>query len=257
MKRQVALLGRGIGYSASPAIHNAAFAAVGIDAEYMLLDVGDSELAAAVQDLRTAAYLGANVTTPHKRAVCSLVDRRSPDVERLGAANTLVHIGGELIAYNTDLAAIRDELADLKPQPFEAAVILGAGGASAAARAALADLRWDDIRVLDRSRWAQMEAELAVAGLVVNATPIGTGTDDSPVSDAWLRRDLAVFDLVYRPSPTRLVREARATGGPARGGAGVLLRQAAASFTLWTGLAAPIEPMRRALRQELGDLADA
>jgi shikimate dehydrogenase len=257
VKRHVALLGRGIGYSASPAIHNAAFAAVGIDAEYTLRDVSDDELPAAVGNVRTAAYLGANVTTPHKRAVCSLADRRSADVERLGAANTLVHIGGELIAYNTDLAAIRDELADLKPQPFGAAVILGAGGASAAAQAALADLGWDDVRVLDRSRWAQMEAELAGAGIVVNATPIGTGSDDSPVPAAWLRPNLAVFDLVYRPSPTRVVREARATGAPARGGAGVLLRQAAASFKLWTGLAAPIEPMRRALRHELGDLADA
>ena len=97
---------------------------------------------------------------------------------------------------------------------------------------------------------------LADADLVVNATPVGTGSDESPVPAALLRPDLAVFDLVYRPSPTRLVREARAAGAPARAGAGMLLGQAWRSLELWLGVPAPIDAMRDGLRQSVGEGAD-
>ena len=98
---------------------------------------------------------------------------------------------------------------------------------------------------------------LADADLVVNATPIGTAADESPVPVALLRPDLAVFDLVYRPSPTRLVREARAVGAPARAGGGMLLGQAWRSLELWLGVPAPIDAMRAALRASVGDGVDA
>lgn len=257
MTAHVVLLGQGIGYSASPAIHDAAFRELGLAVDYSLRDVRAEELGAAVNELRGEGYLGANVTAPHKLAVCALADQLASEVRRLGAANTLVRQDGHLLAHNTDLAALRAELAELAPRPTGPAVVLGTGGASAAVQAALADLGWDDLRVLRREQWRDLRAVLRHAGLVVNATPIGTASEESPVPDQWLRGDLLVLDLVYRPSPTRLVRVARAAGAAARGGAGVLLRQAAASFTLWTGLPAPIEPMRRALRVELGAFADA
>jgi shikimate dehydrogenase len=111
--------------------------------------------------------------------------------------------------------------------------------------------------LVGRDRWAELPALLADADLLVNATPIGTGQDVSPVAARLLRADLAVLDLVYRPSPTRLVREARAAGAAARGGAGMLLRQAALSFTAWTDADAPFDVMRRALRAELGPATDA
>ncbi len=95
------------------------------------------------------------------------------------------------------------------------------------------------------------------AHLLVNATPIGTESDESPVPPRLLRPDLRVLDLVYRPSPTRLVREAREAGAAAHGGAGVLLRQAALSFGLWTGRQAPVAVMRDALHAELGPGIDA
>ncbi len=98
---------------------------------------------------------------------------------------------------------------------------------------------------------------LADADLVVNATPIGTNADESPVPAALLRPDLAVFDLVYRPSPTRLVREARAVGAPARAGGGMLLGQAYRSLELWLPVLAPLEAMRQALRESVGDGVDA
>lgn len=254
MSDLVVLLGQHIGYSASPALHNAAFAALSIDAHYELADVSPDGLTDAVDALRGAGRIGANVTQPHKLAVCDLVDELAPEVERLGAANTIVRHGSRLAAHNTDLPALAAELADLGS--FRTAAVLGAGGASRAAQAALADAE-AAVQVVDRAGWGALPDVLAGADLVVNATPIGTGADESPVPAALLRPHLVVLDLVYRPSPTRLVREARAAGCDARGGAGVLLRQAAASFELWTGRAAPVDAMRNALRDELGGGADA
>lgn len=250
----VVLLGHQIGYSASPAMHNAAFAALGLDARYELADVPAEGLADAVDALRAPDRLGANVTQPHKLAVCDLVDTVGPEVERLGAANTVVRDGDRLVAHNTDLLAVAAELDALGR--FEAAVVLGVGGASRSVQAALSDAGTVAYPV-DRSRWESLAELLAESQLLVNATPIGTGSDESPVPATLLRADLAVLDLVYRPSPTRLVREARALGAPARGGAGMLLRQAAASFEMWTGRKAPIDVMREALRAQLGPDTDA
>ena len=254
MSDLVVLLGQHIGYSASPAIHDAAFAALGMDARYELADVAPEGLTGAVDALRGAGRIGANVTQPHKLAVCELVDELAPEVERLGAANTIVRHGSRLAAHNTDLPGLAAELADLGG--FRTAAVLGAGGASRAAQAALTDAGVT-VQVVNRAAWATLPGVLAEVDLVVNATPIGTGADESPVPASLLRPDLAVLDLVYRPSPTRLVREARAAGAAARDGGGVLLRQAAASFELWTGRGAPVEAMRTALTHELGAITDA
>jgi len=247
------LLGHEIGYSASPAMHNSAFAALDLDARYELRDVAAEDLAAEVEALRASDRIGANVTRPHKVTVCSLVDELGPEVRRLGAANTIVRYGDRLVARNTDLAALRAEL----PPAIKRAVVLGSGGASRAAVDALKSAGCDAVLVLDRVRWANMPGALVTAQLLVNATPIGTDSDETPVPANLLRAEMAVLDLVYRPSPSRLIREARAAGAPARGGAGMLLRQAALSFTLWTDREAPVDVMRNALLGELGDGADA
>ena len=247
------LLGHEIGYSASPAMHNAAFAALELDARYELRDVDSLTLADEVASLLDNGRIGANVTKPHKIAVCELVDELGPEVGRLRAANTIVRRGDRLVARNTDLAAIAGEL----PSGIARAVVLGAGGASRAAVAALRDAGCKQVLVLDRAHWMNLPGALMTAHLLVNATPIGTESDESPVPARLLRPDLRVLDLVYRPSPTRLVREARAAGAAAHGGAGVLLRQAALSFGLWTGRQAPVDVMREALRTELGAGIDA
>ncbi|MBA3740313.1 MAG: shikimate dehydrogenase [Chloroflexi bacterium] len=246
------LLGHRIGYSASPAMHNAAFAALELDARFELRDVAVDDLAGEVERLRESDRIGANVTKPHKVAVCSMVDELGPEVRRLGAANTIMREGDRLVARNTDLAALRAEL----PSDISRAVVLGSGGASRAAVDALKSAGCGAVLVLDRARWKNMPGALMTAQLLVNATPIGTESDDTPVPANLLRRGMAVLDLVYRPSPSRLVREARRAGASARGGAGMLLRQAALSFTLWTDREAPVDVMRDALRGELGDGAD-
>lgn len=247
MSGRVLLLGQHIGYSASPAIQNAAFEAFRLALRYELADVPSEALPAAVNGLRNEA--GANVTQPHKVAAMALVDELAADAERAGALNTIVPDEGRLIGHNTDLPAIAAELAALAPDARRA-VVLGAGGASRAIVVALADAG-ASATVVTRAQWAELRDALRDADLLVNATPIGTGSDTSPVPAGLLRPDLAVLDLVYRPSPTRLVREARNVGARASDGCGVLLRQAALSFTLWTGREAPMGPMRSALQAEL------
>ena len=254
MTELVVLLGHHIGYSASPAVHNAAFASLGIDARYDLADVSPNALADAVAALRAPDRIGANVTQPHKLAVCAFVDDLGPEVQRLGAANTIVRRDGRLVAHNTDLQAVAAELSAFGS--VRSAVVLGTGGGSRAIQAALVDAG-TEVTIVDRARWADLPRLIAGTDLLVNATPIGTGSSETPVSSEFLRSDLAVLDLVYRPSPSRLVREARAAGAIAHGGAGMLLRQAAASFALWTDREAPIGVMRDALAAELGSHVDA
>lgn len=255
MTPTVALIGRGIGYSASPAMMAAAFAAAGMAWRYELRDVAADALEVVMAELRAGQLAGANVTQPHKAAARRLVDDVSGDCARVDAVNTIVRWpDGRLAGHTTDLPAVAAEL-DALGGPFRRAVILGRGGAARTVAAALED-RQAVVEMVGRDGWASLEATLAEADLLVNATPIGTGSEDAPVPRVLLRGDLVVLDLVYRPSPSDLVRKAREAGAPARGGAGMLLGQAARSFTLWTGRPAPVEAMREALRAELGTDAD-
>jgi shikimate dehydrogenase len=251
MSAEVVLLGHRIGYSASPQIQNAAFRALDLDWSYALRDVALDALPEAVAELRGPGRHGANVTIPHKLAVAALLDALDPVAERLAAVNTIVRDGERLIGHNTDLAALAAELGELVGPSAGHAVVLGTGGASRAAEAALTDAQAAAITLVSRERWDELPTLLADAVLLINATPIGTASDETPVPTELLRPDLTVLDLVYRPSPTRLVREARAAGALARDGANMLLRQAVASFELWTGRRAPFAVMRAALQAEL------
>ncbi len=255
MSGVVTLLGHRITYSASPAMLNAAFAATGIDARYELRDISAAELPAAVAELRSEGALGANVTQPHKVEALDLVDDLGPEAERIGALNTIVHRADRLVGHNTDLRAIVERLATLAPDPWQA-LVLGGGGASRAVVIALTDAGAQGVNVVTRFDWHRIPELLVRADLLVNATPIGTASDESPVPAELLRSDLRVLDLVYRPSPTRLVHEARAAGAAAEDGAGVLLAQAAASFELWTNRPAPVDAMRAALDAELAGPAN-
>jgi shikimate dehydrogenase len=248
----VILLGRHIGYSASPAMHAAAFRALGLGHSYRLADVAADELPSVVAGLRAADSLGANVTTPHKAAVLELLDEVDPLGRRAGAVNTITRRDGRLVGSNTDVPAIADEIHLLRPAPARV-VVLGAGGAGRAVGLALEMVGAREVTFVTRSGsagsvgWERLPDLLPVADLLVNATPVGTDSDDSPADAGSMHAGLAVLDLVYRPSPSRLVTEARARGAPAR------------SLEAW--LSAPIEmdvrrAMAGALRAELGDAAD-
>jgi shikimate dehydrogenase len=262
MSELVVLLGEGISYSASPAMHNAAFAALDMGWRYELRDVPASGVPDVFDELRSGALRGANVTKPHKVRAIEFTDELAPSAARAGAVNTILVEDGRLIGHDTDLPAIADQLGVLAgarradAPRFRSAVVLGRGGAARAVSAVLKD-SGASVELVGRDRWHEVQSLLATADLLVNATPVGTETDESPVDAELLRPDLTVLDLVYRPSPTRLVRDARARWATARDGTWVLLRQAALSFELWTGVAAPVGVMREALEAELGVTTDA
>lgn len=239
-------------------MHNAGFAAVGLDWSYELLDVAPDRLRAAVVGLRAPEVRGANVTIPHKQAVMELLDVIDPAAVRVRAVNTIVNDGGRLSGSNTDIAAIRAAVAELGLSVAGAdVVILGAGGAARAVRAALDGARvtfvsrhpdaaevdgrvlaWDDRAVASATRSAD---------LLVNATPLGRH-DEMPLRPAALPAHGAVVDLVYVTGGTPLVRKARSLGLKTVDGWQVLLAQGAASFELWTGRPAPVDAMRETLQ---------
>ena len=256
--RTFLLFGHAISYTASPAIHHAALDELGLDHEYLVVDTSPQDFPSHVAALRAGGD-GANVTIPLKKDAARLADELSEDAAVLNAVNTLVRDGCRLVGHNTDLPAIEEELAALVPGGSRHAVVLGAGGASQAVQLAL--YRTDTaVTVAQRSDGSldRLDDLLGNADLLVNTTPIGTQGDELPVDPSLLREDLAVFDLVYRPTPTALVRAARKIGAPARAGGGMLVGQAWRSLALWLAqdgleVGAEIAPvMMRALAQELG-----
>jgi shikimate dehydrogenase len=218
--RLVALLGHPVSESLSPRMHNAAFAARGLDWTYVACDVDAGRLNEALEGLVALGFAGANVTTPHKLAVAQLVDAGQPSV------NTLVIRDGTIRAHSTD-AAILDQL------EFRAAAILGDGGVAAAFAAALPEAR----RFSRRGEWPP---RLDDADLVVNAT---SERDHALVE---LRPGQTLVDLPYPKTAT--ARAAEQAGARVIDGLEVLVAQGAAAFELWTGVPAPVDVMRAALR---------
>jgi len=220
--RLVALLGHPVAHSLSPRMQNAAFAARGLDWAYVALDVEPSALARVVDGIAAAGFAGANVTAPHKLAAAALCDEADGE-----SVNTLLFRDGRIVGTSTD-AAVLDGL----PSPA-AAVIVGDGGAARAFAAALPAAR----TFTRRGAWPPDARD---ADLVVHATPV---RDEVLVH---LGNAQTLVDLPYPDSAT--ARAAREAGATVLDGLEVLARQGAKSFELWTGVAAPLEVMRRAVR---------
>jgi len=270
---RVALLAHPVAHSVSPAMQAAAFAATGIDARYLAMDVPPAELAAAVAGLRSPPWWGANVTVPHKTAVVPWLDELSASARRLGAVNTIVRRGDRLVGDNSDLPGFARALQALPIELSGArAVVLGAGGAARAVVAVLADAG-AHIELFNRghARAAELLRDLgcerarlidaaelpdAVAGcrLLVQTTTVGMagGPPGSPLPAGVLPRSGAVVDLVYRPALTPLLHAARRQGLAVQNGLPMLVHQGAVSFEAWTGVAAPLEVMGRAAEEALG-----
>ena len=238
----VGLLGHHIGYSASPAMQNAAFRAAGLDDwSYELFDVAPEELPQAVSALRLRGRAGANVTIPHKLAVMPLLDRLEPLAERVGAVNLVRREKERLIGGNSDVYGVLAALEEVG-QPGGGTVILGRGGSARAAEAALSGR---PVEMIGRDRWEDRGVLCRRADLVINCTPLGR--DGEAVLDPGDLPRKAVIDLVYVRGGTPLIAAARARGLAVADGWTVLLHQGAASFTAWTGRPAPVEAMRAAL----------
>jgi shikimate dehydrogenase len=248
---KVALIGEHISHSRSPAFHNALFERHGLPLRYELMPLAANELAGAIARMKEGGYRGANVTSPHKERIVALLDELSSEARRLGAVNTILFENGRAIGYNTDGAGFARTLRDepLRAGPHTAAV-LGAGGAAASAvdvllasphlasliiysrtleRAFSLAARFSDDRLapstLDR---------FAPADLVVHATPVGMAAHPGALLNAEQLHGVGLlYEMIYAPEETELMRRARSAGARIVNGEGMLRAQAEESFRIW------------------------
>jgi shikimate dehydrogenase len=266
--QRLGVLGWPVAHSRSPAMHNAALAAVGLrDWHYQRLPVPPEVFDETVRGLPAAGFVGANVTIPHKEAALALADDASAAALAIGAANTLTFAAGTLRADNTDAPGL---IAALERDPRGlSALVLGAGGSARAAAWALREAGAARVAVWNRTpqRARALAADLGVdhvsaptpADLLVNCTSVGL-TDgrfkDLPVGADSLGTYAIVVDLVYRSGGTELVAQARQQGCSVVDGLEILVHQGALSFAIWTGLEAPIDAMRSGARGSITDRHD-
>lgn len=273
----VGLIGWPVRHTLSPPMHNAAFAAAGLDWVYVPLPTPPEGLAAAVAGLRAVGFRGWNVTIPHKEAIIPLLDEISPEARAIGAVNTVVVRDGRTVGHNTDVDGFavpvtREAGIDLRGGSV---VILGAGGAARAIAAGCLRLGVDRLTLTDidmprAQRLVEdlaplaggavvqavepggegLRAALAGARLVANATPVGMHSpEETPIDVGALPRDVAVFEAIYTQPRTALMAAAEARGGVAIHGLRMLLHQGARAFELFTGVAPDIGVMSRALEE--------
>lgn len=256
--RVAAVIGWPVDHSRSPALHNAAFAALGIDAVLVALPVAPAALPAALRGMAALGFLGASVTVPHKQACLPLCDRLDAAAEASGAVNCLVFAGDALAGYNTDAAGFVDALAgELGREARGArAVLLGSGGAARAVAHGLAAAGAAEVAVVARSAptwcaarsWSELALLAPGCDLLIDCTSAALGGAEypSPVPLDRLPDRAAVVSLMYgRRLP--LLEQARARGLAVMDGAAMLVHQGARAFTLWTGRPAPLAAMRAAM----------
>jgi len=273
MSLQLGLIGHPLEHSLSPKIHKAALSSCGLEGDYSLFPIcldDQRGLKDLLTRVRSGEITGLNVTIPHKQNVISLLDELTPTAQAIGAVNTVSMRGGKLIGDNTDAPGFWADLQRFfttetrRHGGIKSVLVLGAGGSARAVVYALVNDGWDVTVTARRSEQAQafiaqfptpnpritsieycstaLYSLLSTLSLIVNATPLGMSpnVDASPwPTDLNFPPNAAVYDLVYNPRETRLVRDARAAGLPATTGLGMLIEQAALAFEIWTGCAPP------------------
>jgi shikimate dehydrogenase len=266
------LMGDPVEHSLSPAMHNAAFRALGLDYAYLPFHVRSGDLPAALQGMRALNIRGLNVTIPHKVEVIRLLDKLDPLAEQIGAVNVLLNESGRLTGYNTDAQGFLRMLAGQGIEPRgKNIVVLGAGGAARAicfalasqgaaltivnrtaarAQACAGDISkafGTQVKVLEQDH-ENLAYALANGGLLVNATSVGMQPDcgSTPVGRDLLGPNLTVVDIIYNPSQTKLLKEAAKAGARTISGLEMLIWQGALAFEIWTGRQPPLDVMRRA-----------
>jgi shikimate dehydrogenase len=279
--RCCAVYGYPIGHSASPAMHNTAFAALGLNWRYLAFEVHPDDLRAAIEGARAMGFAGLNLTVPHKLLALELVDALDPSAKKWGAVNTIRFetAGGDgrskvrAVGFNTDADAIVTALReDLNLELRGARVLLlGAGGAGRTAALKLAAEKVAQLFLVNRtqSKARAVAAEIkkqfpsthvtvgypeSDVDLLINATSLGLKAGDkSPLDERRysLEQARSVYDLIYRPAETLLLKAAKKAGCKTANGLGMLLHQGAKAFELWTGKPAPLGVMRRALEQNI------
>jgi shikimate dehydrogenase len=267
----IAIFGDPVEHTLSPAMHNAAFAKIGVDCVYVPFRVRPDNLGDAVRGLKAMGFAGANITVPHKERVIGFLDGVDAEAGRLGAVNTIVDEGGALVGYNTDgrgfVRSLKEE-GGLDPDG-KRVFVCGAGGAArgigfALSSAGAAEISFFDV---DKAKLGRLVDDIneafgrtvAIAagldpdyikerGLVVNATPLGMHEGDPhPLPDGSFREGQLVYDIIYNPAMTVTMRQAEGAGARVQNGLGMLLYQGVLAFEHWLGVAAPVETMREAL----------
>jgi shikimate dehydrogenase len=273
------IIGHPIEHSLSPAMQNAAFKALGLDAGYLVYDVEPSGLKDFLDSVSKRRIAGLNVTIPHKINAKIYLEREGSldaNAEKLGAVNTIKVTPDGLSGYNTDGPGFyRSLIEDLGFEPEgKNLFVLGAGGAARAVimylgsapgkiyvtdveKSKLADLKkhyckyYDDKKLVTVDD-AELEDAFKRSDLLVNATPVGMKeSDPSPVDKKFFHPGMRVYDLVYNRPITQLVRDAKAAKLHAATGTGMLLYQGAIAFEIWTGKKAPVDVMKKALKEAL------
>lgn len=250
------------GHTLSPVLHRTAYHALGLDAVYLPFDVRAEDLPAAVSGMRSLGIRQLSISIPHKEAVLELADEVSEHARRIGAANTLTRSGDRIRADNTDWLGVRRTLEPAGPWQGRHATVLGAGGAARAVVFALLELGME-VTVSNRTQaradrlarelGARSGPEPKTPDLLVNATPVGLAPahEATPCPADRLAPETTVFDTVYRPLETRLLREARARGCRTLDGLDMLVHQAVEQLRLWSGQGADPGALRRAAEEAL------
>jgi len=258
------VLGKQIGHSLSPVMHNAAFSATGLNAVYLAFEAED--IGGCIKGIKALGIKGASITIPFKTAVIPYLSDIDPLARRIGAVNTIVNENGRLKGYNTDALGALKALEEEIRLPGMTCLIIGAGGA---ARAIGSLLREKGVSITVANRSSGRGEELARSlgcpyisfekigkrktDILINTTPVGMypQVDQCPVPEHVLEQGMVVMDIIYNPLETRLLRIARARGCTAISGIQMFLHQGAEQFRLWTGIDPPLEVMSHAVNEAL------
>ncbi|MFZ3064395.1 MAG: shikimate dehydrogenase [Nitrospirota bacterium] len=272
----VGIFGYPVEHTFSPLMHNAAFSALGLDYSYIPFEVRPEDLKRAVEGIRALNIRGVNITVPHKEAVIKYLDELSKEAKLIGAVNTIENKGGKLIGHNTDgRGFIKSLLDDAKTRvKGKSVLLLGAGGAGKGVAVSCALEGASEITIANRTvkradelvgylkrnfkktkfsviplDGHELAKGIAGADILINATFIGLkGKGLLPISQKDLHRDLVIYDLIYNPQITLLLKIAgRAGVKKAVNGLGMLIHQGALAFQIWTGKKPPVDVMKKAV----------
>lgn len=272
----VGIFGYPIEHTFSPLMHNAAFSALGLDYCYIPFEVRPEDLKSAVESIRALNIKGVNITVPHKEAVIKYLDELSKEAKLIGAVNTIENKNGKLIGHNTDgRGFIKSLLEDAKTKvKGKKVLLLGAGGAGKGVAVSCALEGASEIIIANRTikkaeelakylkrnfkktKFLSIPLErhkisnaIVKTDILINSTSVGLkGKGLLPVSQKELHKNLVVYDLIYNPQITPLLKVARMAGlKKAVNGIGMLIHQGALAFQIWTGKKPPVDVMKRAI----------
>lgn len=279
--KMCAVIGDPVEHSLSPQIHNAAFQALGVNMVYTAFHVRQGQVGKAVESVRVLGIRGLSVTIPHKVDIIPYLDEVEEISRKVGSINTVLNENGLLKGISTDGQGALRALGEYDVDPGgKRILVLGTGGAARAIAFSLASLKkkpslcllgveGEEMRRLvsdlemgtgvdvngDFLEASSLKAQVRGAEIIINATPIGMSpnSDQTLIPAELLRKDLVVFDAVYTPRETRLLREAKQAGAKTVPGLGMFVHQAAVQFELWTELKAPVQLMTETVLEALGE----